>query len=356
MSASLLVRAIALLGSMLLFVVALAGAALAEPGPKAEIVRGIATILLVENDKTDGILTVAEGNLYVQCLRSHFLPGWRCESAGVEGQPWLHDLLTSDRKAKLTGLGFAPDPETGNFVSTPPREIAPEVLADTILLVLTDVYGAKPEEIGVRAEKLRSARCHRRIKAGHDRGRAILTKTIGFKQDAEKSCKSKSQPSDAEAADDTANEGGGDEGATPIAAAPGIDVDARYLAPMTAELDRMRKAGPHAFVIFEALPAYLQCKHDAEGKRMYCEAVSADAVGKPIARILTPERKAKLIAAGFAPPGRTMNYSRFYPDAEYSTALLAKVLLRVLRGAYGYQGSPAMNVQTETGGKRPLAP
>jgi hypothetical protein len=89
---------------------------------------------------------------------------------------------------------------------------------------------------------------------------------------------------------------------------------------------------------------------------MSCEAVSEDAVGKPIARILTPERKAKLIAAGFTPPGRVMNCSRFYPDAEYNMPLLAEALLRILKEAYGYQGAPAMEVSTEAEDKRPLAP
>ncbi len=347
MSPQVLIRVVTLLGSMLF-----CGAALAEPATKAEIARGVAAVLLVESEKTDGILTVSESNLYVQCLDSHFLAEWRCESAGSEGQPWLSHVLTSDRQTKLAGLGFAPDPETGNFVALLPKTIAPEALAGMILQVLTEVYGAKPEEIGVKAEKLRSAHCHRRIKARHDRGRAILTKTIGFKQDAEKNCKSKSQPGSAE----TAADNDSDEGATAAVAAPGIDVDARYLTPMAAELDRLRKAGPHAHVIFSAELAYVQCKHDAEGKRMYCEAASADAVGKQVARILTPERQAKLIAAGFAPPGRVMNYSRFYADAEYDTPLLAKALLRILREAYGYKGAPAITVRTEAGGERPLAP
>jgi len=347
MSPPLLARVVTLLGSILL-----SGAALAGPAPKAEIADGIASVLLVENDKTDGILTVSEGNLYVQCLNSHFLPQWRCESAGAEGQPWLHHVLTSDRQAKLAELGFVPDPETGNFVALLPKATAPKLLAGVILQVLTEAYGALPEEIEVKAEKLRSTHCHRRIKPGHDRGRAILTGSIGFKQDAEKNCKLKSRPDEAEAADDN----DGNEGGTATTAAPGIDVDARYLAPMAAELDRVRRAGPHTYVIFEAEPAYVQCMHDAEGKRMYCEAVSEDAVGKQIARILTPERKAKLIAAGFAPPGRTMNYSRFYPEAEYNTTLLAKALLRILKNVYGYQGATAIEVRTEAGDKRPLVP
>lgn len=339
-------HALALLGFLLM-----SGSALAGPALKTEIVQGIAAVILAENDKTDGILTVSESNLFVQCLRSHLLPQWRCESAGTEGQPWLHDVLTPERRAKLAALGFVPDAETGNFVSTPLKAIAPDALAGTILQVLTEIYGAVPEEIEVKAEKLRSARCHRRIKVGYDRGRAILTKSIGLKQNAEKGCKLTSGPHEAEAADETDAETG-----TPPAAPPPVDVDEHYLTPMAAELDRMRQAGPHAFVIFEAKPAYVQCQHDAEGKRMYCEAASADAVGKAVANILTPERKAKLIAAGFAPPGRVMNYSRFYPDAEYSIPLVARALLRVLRESYGYQGTPAIAVITEKGGTRPLVP
>lgn len=337
---------IALLGSILLL-----GTARAEPTPKTAINEGIAAVLLVTNDKADGILTVSESNLYVQCLDSHLLPQWRCEAAGIEGQPWLRGVLTPEHQAKLAALGFLPDPETGNFVAQPPKAIAPETLAGTILQVLTDIYGAKPEEIDVKAEKLRASRCHRRIKPGHDRGRAILTRSIGFKQDAEKTCKLKSHTGETRDANDA-----DDDDTDPAPAAPGIDVDARYLAPMAAELDRVRRAGPNAHVIFIATPTYVQCLHDSEGKRMYCEAASEDAVGKSLAHILTPERTAKLIAAGFAPPGRTMNYSRFYPEAEYNMPLLAKALLRVLKEAYGYQGAPPMNVATENSADHPLVP
>ena len=145
--------------------------------------------------------------------------------------------------------------------------------------MLTDIYGAKPEEIDVKAEKLRASRCHRRIKPGHDRGRAILTRSIGFKQDAEKTCKLKSHTGETRDANDA-----DDDDTDPAPAAPGIDVDARYLAPMAGRTrSGVRRAGPNAHVIFIATPTYVQCLHDSEGKRMYCEG-GVGGRGRQIAR------------------------------------------------------------------------
>ena len=135
-----------------------------------------------------------------------------------------------------------------------------------------------------------------------------------------------------------------------------IDLDARYGTAMTAELQKVESApkGVDSFVIFSAGLAYVQCLHDIDGNRMYCEAVSEDAIGHSLAHILTTERKAKLAAAGFEPPGKVMNYWRFYPKPQYDLAGVTKALLDVLRNAYGYQGTPPLQVETAQETKRAL--
>jgi len=339
-----------LLGRLTWFCAAtlICGVAFADP-PPVGIAEGVKSVLIKEEKTKDGVLTVHDNNLFVQCLGSHFLPAWRCEAAGFEGQPWLHHVLTPERQALLATIGFKPDPQFGNFILMVPKTTDVDTLAALILRVLTDVYAVKPEDIDVKAEWLPFRRCHRRIMAGHDLGGAILTPTFGFKKDGGKGCRLESD-TDAQNYDDPA---------AIIPAARGIDVDARYLPAMTNELSRVERADKalKAYVIFITGPAYVQClRGDGADDGMYCEAVSEDAVGKPIERILTPERKAKLTQAGFAPPGKVMNYSRFYPAGQYDMPRLAKVLLGILKDVYGYQGAPPMKVHTETGAEHPLVP
>lgn len=315
-----------------------------DPAPSAQLVAGIRAVLVPASERRDGVLTVSDNNLYVQCLNTHVLPGWRCEAAGLEGQPWLEHVLTSDRQKQLIALGFKPDPQFGNFTAILPRTTAPDILAARILEVLA-VYGAKPEDVKTKADWLKSRHCQRRIKVNHDRGGSILTPQWGFPQDAEEGCGLASGADALNYDDPTAI----------MPQADGIDLEARYIPAMTAELTRIA-ADPEAYAIFEAGPAYVQCMPDDEDRSMYCEAASGDAVGNPVERILTPERKAKLIAAGFEPPGKVMNYRRLYPRAQFDMKTLANALLDVLRDAYGYQGAPPMKVSIEDGSKRLLVP
>src|SRR6185437_1657376 len=177
------------------------------------------------------------------------------------------------------------------------KTTAPDAMATLLYRALTEGYGLKAEDIEVKAEPLSASRCHQRITSGHELGGLIRTPTIGLERDAAPGCGIEANY-DAENYDDPK---------AVIPPAPGIDVDARYIPAMTTELRRLEQLGDdvEAFSIFIAGPAYVQCQHDGAGKRMYCEAASEDAVGKPIERILTPDRKAKLLAAGFAPPGKT---------------------------------------------------
>jgi len=334
---------------MLLAVLALQAAAEpAQPAGLPELEKGIEAVMVPQSAERDGVLTVSDGNLFVQCLNSQYLPAWRCDAAGFEGEPWLRHVLTAARQERLIALGFRPDKETGNFVAFLPKATPPDALEERILLVLRDAYGVRPDDITVRAEQVKSGLCHRRIKPNADLGGSILTPRWGFAKDAAKDCRTVSGA-------DALNR---DDPAAVLPDVGGIDLDALYVRPMTAELQRLETVGKghDAYVIFDATPAYVQCMHDRDGDRMYCEAASDDAVGKPVERILTPERKAKLIEAGFEPPGKVMNYRRFYPRAQYDMEAVAKALIDVLRQAYGYRGAPAMTVATETGHKRPLAP
>jgi hypothetical protein len=319
--------------------------AAAEPTPREQIVKGVVEVLQPRDPTQDGVLTVAEGNLWVQCLSTASLDTWRCEAAGLEGQPWLRHVLTAQRQERLSKLGFVPDATTGNFLALTPVTTPPDRLADRMLAALTEAYGASADDIEVLADRLPARPCHVRLHAEADRGGSILTPHWGIAKDARRGC-GVNADSDAFNRDDP----------TTIAPHPGADIEGRYLKGMAAALQALENSpkGKDAYVIFDAGPAYVQCMHDIDGKRMYCEASSEDAVGRPIERILTPDRVAKLTEAGFLPPGKVMNYSRFYPRGQYDAKAVAKALLTVLHDAYGYEGDPPLTLTTAGTKERPL--
>src|SRR5579859_6861955 len=132
-------------GLAMIFLAALAagGIAAADPPPREQVREEIAGVILPHDQASDGVLTVYDGNFYVQRLNSHFVPAVRCEAAGFEGQPWLRHVLTQERQQRLAAWGFMPNPAYGNFVLDVPRPVDAAGLADRIVRVLVDIYGAE---------------------------------------------------------------------------------------------------------------------------------------------------------------------------------------------------------------------
>ena len=326
---------------LLSFVMTVNIAAAGEP-PAAVIAKAAATILVPKHPKRDGILTVRDNTLYVQCINRPDVATWRCEAAGLEGEPWLRNVLTMERQDRLIARGFKPDTATGNFVRSFARSTTPATLAKTILAVLTDIYGADIGEIDAITDWLPAAPCHPRMISGHDFGGSIKTPKWGHEKDVAAGC------------DILTNTNGLnlDDFKTPAPGAPSsgeIDLAARYAAAMAPQLERLESGQKHIWAVFTAGIPYIQCKFDSEDNAFYCEAASDDASGAPLARILTPDRRQKLIDAGFEPPGKVVNFRRFYPLAQYDEVAVAKALLAVLHDAYGYGGAPALRLHTEKG-------
>jgi len=327
----------------------LQNSALADDTPAVAVAKGIQKVLMPRRPKLDGILTVRDNTLFVQCINRPEAPDLRCEAAGLEGEPWLHNVLTMERQDQLIARGFKPDTTYGNFVRTFPRSIKPAKMAGVILGVLTEIYGADADNIDALADWLPTQPCHPRIKATHDRGGSIATPSWGFAVDIGPGCKIVTNTD-------------GMNYNEPDAATPGtssgndVDLDARYGAAIAGQIERL-KAGhqtDHIWAIFEAGIPYVQCAPDTEDNKIYCEAASPDAIGAPLARLLTADRRQKLIGAGFEPPGKVMNFRRFYPLDQYDAAAIAHALLAVLHESYGYDGTPAMVLKTEVGDKTPL--
>ncbi|HEY1794500.1 MAG TPA: hypothetical protein VGG57_00135 [Stellaceae bacterium] len=68
-----------------------------------------------------------------------------------------------------------------------------------------------------------------------------------------------------------------------------------------------------------------------------------------LARILTPDRVARLHATGFVDPGRAPNYSKTYPADQFTDGAIANELLTILHDVYSYDGLPKLKVLTEKG-------
>jgi hypothetical protein len=126
------------------------------------------------------------------------------------------------------------------------------------------------------------------------------------------------------------------------------DLIALYGPKVTAEIQRLR-VNMHrhgVFVAFDTGLGYVQCRPETEPDGFYCEAQSADS-WPALAAVLTPERVARLHAAGFADPGRAPNYSKTYLAANITDAALATELLTLLHDVYGYYGASKLGVVTE---------
>jgi hypothetical protein len=122
---------------------------------------------------------------------------------------------------------------------------------------------------------------------------------------------------------------------------------ARYGPMVTGEIQRLRvNIERNVFVIFDAGIGYLQCRPDPRPPAIYCEAQSAES-WPALAAVLTPDRVARLHAAGYADPGRAPNYWRTYPIDAFDDTAIAGELLTILYGVYGYSGGAELEVKTE---------
>lgn len=336
-----------LVGVMLL--ISLSNPAWAGDSPAVAITKGIQQVLTPRRPKLDGILTVRDNTLFVQCINRAEASSLRCEAAGLEGEPWLRNVLTRERQDMLIARGFKPETTYGNFIRTFPRSIKPGQLAETILGVLTQIYGADADNIEALTDWLPAQACHPRIMASHDRGGSIATPQWGFAVDIGPGCKIVTNTVGMNYdAPDVVTPG--------ASSASQADLDERYGAAIATQIKRLEAAhqSDDIWVIFEAGVPYVQCAPDTEDNKLYCEAASEDAIGAPLARLLTADRRQKLIAAGFEPPGKVMNFRRFYPLDQYDATAIAHALLAVLHDSYGYNGAPPMMLKTEVGGKKPL--
>ena len=316
----------------------------AASAPTAQIVKGVQQVLVPERPATDGVLTLADGNFYLQCLNQPRNSFWQCESAGLKGQSWLHYALTPARQKQLNALGFRVEPSIGNFVSRIPRKTSPEALAALLLRVLAEGYGVPADEILVYTDWLPSVPCHTRMGADANNGGSILTPSWGYMKDAVDGCSLTKVPIPTDLPAPAP--------ASPPSKAPPASLaalDKRYAGAIAKQLYRLRNGTEEQdiWVIFVAGVPYIQCQYDHDGRQLYCEAASVDAIGPELAPYLTSEGQRLLVRAGYHEPGRAMNYWRYYPSNKYTLVETAESILAVFYQAYGYRGAAAITLVTE---------
>jgi hypothetical protein len=278
-----------------------------------------------------GLATFWDGNKYVQC-RGVKDSELRCEAAGALMQVSLARVLTPGRVERLTARGWVLDPSFGNYVRTFNTNVPTVVVADEILAALQQGYNADLAKLDVRRQSIADVPCPPRAGPSQSLAGAInvsprmapaLIFDCAYRRTAQ-------EPVEILPPGSTA-----------------ADLIRVYGPRLTSEIRRLR-ANKHlrVYAVFDAGLGYVQCQPVRDPDGFYCEAQSADSF-PGLATVLTPERIARLRAAGFEDPGRAPNYSKIYVGDQIDDAGLASELLTLLHEAYGYYGANKLEVKTE---------
>jgi hypothetical protein len=312
--------------------VGLAGWCLADdtaPLSKSRIEAALQNVMTLKRSDQDGFATVWDGNKYVQCepLQDRTL---RCEAAGTLMQPSLDHVLTPERLSRLVALGWRLDPRFGNHVQTFPADATTSVITDKILQVLAAAYEADLDHLRVESTWVASEPCPPRNGPSQNLA-GLVNNAPAMAATAIHACSYKPKP---------------DKGPN-LPANSAAELFDLYGARVTGEIQRLRvNVDRHVFAVFKAGIGYVQCGPHASPPTIYCEAQSADS-WQALASILTPERVARLHAAGFADPGRTPNYWKSYSTDQVDDPTIAREVLTILHDVYGYTGLPELKVKTE---------
>lgn len=304
------------------------GEEIAPPEVKALVVDALSNALSLERPGQDGYATVFDGNKYVQCGRAPD-KGLRCEAAGSLLQSSLERVLTPERVAQLAALGWRLDASFGNYVQTFPPGMTTDAVADAILQALGEAYGADLPELQAMTAWLPSEPCPPRNGPSQNLA-GMINNARAMAKYAIHACAYIVKPDE------------------PSLQANSVDaLSALYGARIIGEIQRLRvNLDRNVYVIFDAEIGYVQCAPEQKPPAIYCEAQSADS-WPALAAVLTPERIARLHAAGFADPGSAPNYFKKYPVAQFDDAAIERELLAILHDVYGYTGRPKLKVTTE---------
>jgi hypothetical protein len=284
----------------------------------------------------DALVLAFDHNLYVQCRHAPDSKTIRCEAAGTLMQTSLTHVLTPDRIDRLIGMGWTLAPAFGNYAQVFPANTDPEALATVIFSTLIDGYGATFDDIVVESSWIPHEACPPRNDQSQNLAGVIETSpamaAVSLHACAYKPIVMPPQP---------------------VLDVPEPSVAASALVQtlgpgVAAELKRLRDdlANDDLFVVFGTPTGYVQCRTDEDRGAIYCEAQSSES-WPALARVLTPERVARLHAEGFADPGKKQNFYREYPVDSVGDTAIARALITILRDVYGYDGANPLEIATE---------
>jgi hypothetical protein len=297
---------------------------------QSRVEAALTNIMTLTRPGRDGLATIWDGNKYVQCRR---MPdqALRCESAGTLMQPSLGRVLVPERIARLGALGWHLDPSFGNHVQTFPAGLPVSQIAESILQALREGYDADVANLEVQSDWIKSQPCPPRNGPTQNLA-GMINDSPAMAKTAVYGCAYRPAPDDE----------------PPALVRTKADLINIYRPRVSGEIQRLRvNIDRRVFFIVDTGGGYVQCA-PRPPQAIYCEAQSAES-WPVLARILTPERVARLHAAGFADPGRAPNYWKTYPTDKFSDTAIAEELLTILHDVYGYNGSPKIIFKTERG-------
>jgi hypothetical protein len=304
----------------------------ADPAPAATqalVQAALENITLLQRPGKDGYATVWDGDKYVQCHRSAD-GGFACEAAGMLMQPSLSAVLTPAAVARLQALGWRYDGRFGNYDRTFPAAVSSADVANAALQALQASYRADVTQIEVQTAWVASEPCPPRN--GYSQNLAgMVNDAPAMQLTAVHACRFQAtlQLPEATTADELVH---------------------RFQRGVSAEIQRLRvNLNRRVFVVFDTGIGYIQCQPQASPAAIYCEAQSAQS-WPALGAVLTPDRIAKLHAAGYADPGRAPNYWKNYPVDQATDDQIAAEILTLLHDVYGYAGAEPLKPKTEAGG------
>ena len=297
---------------------------------QSRVEAAVTNILTLVRPGQDGLATIWDGNKYVQCRR---MPEQtlRCEAAGALMQPSLGRILVPERIARLAASGWRLDPSFGNYVQVFPTELPARDIAERILQALREGYDADVTNLQVLSDWIRSEPCPPRN--GRSQNLAgMINDSPSMMLTAVHDCSYKPAP---------------DLETSPLVRTK-ADLHSVYGTRVSGEIQRLRiNIDRKIFFVVDTGGGYIQCGPQPP-QAIYCEAQSAES-WPVLARILTPDRVARLHATGFAEPGRAPNYWKTYAADQFTDAAIAEELLTILYDIYGYNGAPKLQFKTEKG-------
>lgn len=303
------------------------GAAVAQTG---KIETAIDLIRTLERPGRINLATIWDGNKYVQCrpTKDHAI---RCEAAGTLMQPSLAHVLTPDRIAVLTARGWSRDPAFGNYVRTFRPDAPATAIANEIRATLALVYTADVTDLMVQTHSVPDVPCPPRngwtqnlagMINDASEMESVLIRACSYKPQAD------TEPQRTLGYDSKL-----------------ADLITLYGPSVGREIARLRlNIHRDIFVVFGTGIGYVQCETDTDPAAFKCEAQSADS-WPALAAVLTPQRIARLHAAGYADPGRKANYTKTYLADKMTDAAVAADILTVLHDAYGYYGASKLEIE-----------